>query len=77
MYIAVTGFKISGNILLLIAPVAIFILMGFAHSIADMAYIWLGGTTFRTLLPVSIGNLIGCNLIPLSQTPQNCAKWLA
>lgn len=71
MYIAVTGFKISGNILLLVAPVAIFILMGFAHSIADMVYIWLSGTTFRTLLPVSIGNLIGCNLI---QSLQNCAK---
>ncbi len=65
MYIAVTGFQMSKNYLFLIAPVAIFILAGFAHCIADMAYVWVADTGFKNLIPVTIGNAIGANLIPI------------
>lgn len=48
--------------------VAAFILGGFYHCVADMFYTWLGGYTivdFQWVLYVTIGNLIGCNIIPL------------
>ena len=67
MYIAVTGFQKTGQYLFLIVPVAAFIICGFAHSVADMAYIWFSDSNPLTLIPVTIGNFIGCNLIPVIQ----------
>lgn len=69
MYIAVTGFKYSQNYLFIIMPVAFFILCGFNHCVADMFYTSLGATEWKHylhLIPTTIGNIIGCNLIPLA-----------
>ena len=68
MYIAVTLFKKEHNPLYAIMPVAVFILSGYNHCIADMFYIsvannsWLG---WLTLIPTTIGNIIGCCFIPI------------
>jgi formate/nitrite transporter FocA (FNT family) len=69
MYIAVTGFKYSQNYLFIIMPVAFFILCGFNHCVADMFYTSLGATEWKHylhLIPTTIGNIIGFNLIPLA-----------
>ena len=66
MYIAVFGFQKTGNILFLIMPVATFIVCGFNHCVADMAYITLSCRTpldYWVLIPTTLGNLIGCNVI--------------
>lgn len=73
MYIAVTGYKKTQNYLFCIVPVAFFILCGFNHCVADMFYTALGATEWKHLLhliPTTIGNIIGCNLIPLSDKYQ-------
>lgn len=67
MYIAVTGFKMTGNYLFAIAPVAFFILCGFNHCVADMFYTVMALGSPWHLIPTTIGNIIGCNIIPLSQ----------
>lgn len=64
MYLAVDGYKIKNNLLLLIMPVMIFILCGFEHSIADMLYLGCAGKlyTFEGLKFIGIaivGNAIG------------------
>ena len=67
MYIAVFGFQKTGNILFLIMPVATFIVCGFNHCVADMAYITLACRTpldYWVLIPTTIGNLIGTLIIP-------------
>ena len=69
MYIAVTGFKHTNNYLFCIIPVAFFILCGFNHCVADMFYTALGASDWKHLLhliPTTIGNIVGCNLIPLA-----------
>jgi formate/nitrite transporter FocA (FNT family) len=70
MYMAVTTFKkTNGNPIYAIMPVAMFILSGFNHCVADMFYIHLGSDNFNdylTLIPTTIGNFIGCNTIPAS-----------
>ena len=43
MYLAIDNFNKSKNHLFVIAPVMIFILSGFEHSIADMFYFHLAG----------------------------------
>ena len=66
MYIAVTGFAQTSNFLFVCAPVGFFILCGFNHCVADMFYSCLGGyewTHFLHLIPTTIGNIIGTNLI--------------
>lgn len=62
MFIAVTGYKESGNSLFVFIPVAAFISCGFNHCVADMMYIHLGAeswTEYGTLIPTTIGNAIG------------------
>ena len=69
MYIAVTGFAKTGKYLFLIMPVAFFILAGFNHCVADMFYTTLGTqylSEMTHLIPTTLGNLIGCNIIPLA-----------
>lgn len=67
MYIAVAGYKGSNNIAFVFVPVATFILAGFNHCVADMYYLCIGAmkiTDYSILIPTTIGNIIGCNLIP-------------
>ena len=67
MYIAVTGFKKTGNYLFAVAPVAFFILCGFNHCVADMFYCSFGATELSdlsSLAATTIGNVIGTNVIP-------------
>ena len=67
MYIATANWEKEKNIFLPIMCVATFILIGGNHCVADMGYFWLadnGLTGIGNVLSVSLGNLIGCNLIP-------------
>ncbi len=67
MYIAVMGYKQTGNWLFSIVPVAVFILSGFNHCVADMFYIAFGGggrASLLSLLATTIGNSVGGNIIP-------------
>ena len=70
MFIAVKTFVVAnGQPLYAIMPVAIFILCGFNHCIADMFYLHLGCmqiSDYLILIPTTIGNFVGCNLIPAS-----------
>lgn len=64
MYLAVDGYRIKNNLLLLIFPVMIFILCGFEHSIADMLYLGCAGVLytmngFKFIALVIMGNAIG------------------
>lgn len=62
MYIAVTGYSKSQNVIFVFVPVAVFILSGFNHCVADMFYMLMGANTiegFGTLIPSTIGNVIG------------------
>ena len=64
MYLAVDGYKIKNNLLLLIFPVMIFILCGFEHSIADMTYFGCAGELYtvqgmKFIGLVIVGNAIG------------------
>ncbi len=66
MYLAIDNFKKSGNHLFVIAPVMIFILSGFEHSVANMFYfslagIW-NGKSFSYLLLMILGNGIGAKV---------------
>ena len=70
MYIAVNGYKKSKNYLFCMLPVAFFILCGFNHCVADMFYTALGATELghlAHLVPTTVGNIIGTNLIPLME----------
>lgn len=64
MYIAVKGFKEEQPIYTILS-VMVFILSGFNHCVADMAYCHIAQNGYLTLIPTTIGNLIGCNIIPL------------
>ena len=68
MFMAVKTFTVSdGNPIYAMLPVAIFILCGFNHCIADMFYLNMGAIKLKdylVLIPTTIGNLIGCNIIP-------------
>lgn len=67
MYIATANWEKEKNVFLPIMCVATFILIGGNHCVADMGYFWLadnGLTGIGNVLSVSLGNLIGCNLIP-------------
>ena len=69
MYAAVDGYKKCNNPLILIFCVAVFILCGFEHSIADMAYYFIAGSfnldALIRIVFISIGNGLGGILIPL------------
>lgn len=70
MYIAVSGFKKTGNYLLAVVPVMVFILAGFNHSVADMFYIGLAAShisDYWSLIPTTIGNIIGANFFGFNQ----------
>lgn len=66
MYLAIDNYHKSKNIVFIIAPVMIFILSGFEHSIANMFYFHLAGVysikAFGYLLIMVIGNGIGAKL---------------
>ncbi|MCI8684408.1 MAG: formate/nitrite transporter family protein [Lachnospiraceae bacterium] len=69
MYLAIDNYNKSKNILFIIAPVMIFILSGFEHSIANMFYFNLAGTyslkSFCYLIVMLTGNGIGAKLFSL------------
>lgn len=69
MYISVDGYKTTQNPIILFLGVAVFILCGFEHCIADMFYfsaagVWSAQSFFRILI-ISLGNVAGSILIPL------------
>ena len=66
MYLAVN----SRSQVLTILCVAAFILAGFNHCVADMAYMVIGAENledWRSLIPTTIGNVIGANMIHLRE----------
>ena len=69
MYVAVFAYKTSGSFVMITFPVAVFILSGFNHCIADMFYFILAGSfhwsTLVFLICVTLGNLIGGSIIHL------------
>lgn len=76
MYIAVNTYKRTeaypvAKVVLLFACVVVFILSGYEHCVANMAYISLYGKVdcaiITMLIASSIGNIIGCNAIPFFQ----------
>ena len=76
MFIAVNTYKRTeaypvAKTILLFACVVVFILSGYEHCVANMAYISLYGKVnyaiIEMLVASSLGNIIGCNAIPLLQ----------
>lgn len=69
MYLAIDNYNKSRNLLFVIAPVMIFILSGFEHSIANMFYFHLAGSyTLQTsgyLLVMLAGNGVGAKIFSL------------
>lgn len=63
MYVAVKGFDVRQPFYAVL-PVMVFILAGFNHCVADMGYCHIAGYGYETLLPTTLGNIIGCNVIP-------------
>lgn len=67
MNVAVTCFKLERNPIYAILPVVIFILSGYNHCVADMFYTHVGATVLKDylhLIPTTIGNIIGTNILP-------------
>lgn len=66
MYLAINNYNKTRNIIFIIAPVMIFILSGFEHSIANMFYFHLAGIyswkSMGYLLVMVIGNGIGAKI---------------
>ena len=70
MYIGVGLFNKQNNPIYAAMPVATFILSGFNHCIADMFYFSIanaGWAAWLTLIPTTLGNIMGCCLIPWVQ----------
>lgn len=69
MYLAIDNYNKSKNIVFVIAPVMIFILSGFEHSIANMFYFHLAGSynlkTFVYIIVMTAGNGAGAKLFSL------------
>ena len=69
MYLAIDNYNKSKHLLFIIAPVMIFILSGFEHSVANMFYFHLAGEySFRSfvyLLVIVAGNRIGARFFAL------------
>ena len=68
MFMAVKTWQFTnGNPFYAMMPVGIFIVCGFNHCVADMFYLHMGCLHFSdywVLIPTTIGNIIGCNIIP-------------
>ena len=68
MFMAVKIWQFTnGNPFYAMMPVGIFIVCGFNHCVADMFYLHMGClhiSDYLVLIPTTIGNLIGCNIIP-------------
>ena len=66
MYLAIDNYNKNKNIVFIIAPVMIFILSGFEHSIANMFYFNLAGSfgikSFVYILTMLAGNGIGARV---------------
>ncbi len=66
MYLAIDNYNKNKNIVFIIAPVMIFILSGFEHSIANMFYFNLAGSfgpkSFGYILTMLAGNGIGARV---------------
>ncbi|MCF0132109.1 MAG: formate/nitrite transporter family protein [Pseudobutyrivibrio sp.] len=71
MFVAVDGYKQTGNPIILFLCVSVFILCGFEHCIANMFYFSLGNawsvTAAEYLLIMTLGNAVGGCLIPLTK----------
>ena len=70
MSIAVGLFGKKDNPLYAIMPVTTFICSGYNHCVADMFYFSVCGASpwvWLTLLPTTLGNILGCYLIPAIQ----------
>lgn len=68
MYLAVTAPDNPMKLMYIAFCVAAFILGGFYHCVADMFYTVLGARNWHqaaNVLFVTVGNVIGCNLIPI------------
>ena len=69
MYLAIDNYNKAKNIVFIIAPVMIFILSGFEHSIANMFYFHLAGQydlkSLGYILVMLFGNGIGAKLFDL------------
>lgn len=69
MYLAIDNYNKTKNIVFIIAPVMIFILSGFEHSIANMFYFHLAGVyhwkAFGFLFVMVVGNGIGAKLFSM------------
>ncbi len=70
MYVAVDSYKKTSNPIILFVCVAGFILCGFEHCIADMAYISIAGMwspdALLRIIVITLGNSLGGVLIPLA-----------
>lgn len=66
MYLAIDNYRKSGNLVFIIAPVMIFILSGFEHSIANMFYFHLAEVhslkSYAYLFVMLVGNGIGAKI---------------
>lgn len=70
MYIGVGLFTKQNNPIYAAMPVATFILSGYNHCVADMFYLTIADApwvAWATLIPTTIGNILGCCLIPFIQ----------
>ena len=69
MFVAVDGYRSTKNPVILFMGVAVFILCGFEHCIADMFYFSIAkmwsGKAFLCILVITLGNSLGGILIPL------------
>lgn len=69
MYLAIDNYNKSKNIIFVIAPVMIFILSGFEHSVANMFYFNLAGAfslkSFGYIAVMLAGNAVGARVFGL------------
>lgn len=68
MYIAVEGFNVTHSAASVILPVAVFVLCGFEHSVADMFYYNLCDWNLvmnKQIIVVTLGNLVGAVIMSL------------
>ena len=79
IYIGVEGYKNVpheiGKYLALLFGVMVFILCGTEHCVADMFYLWIGGSwnarAVACILAITLGNAVGGVLFPLLRSLQN------
>lgn len=79
IYIGVEGYRNIpheiGKYLALLFGVMVFILCGTEHCVADMFYLWIGGSwnarAVACILAITLGNAVGGVLFPLLRSLQN------